>query len=129
VGLSMSAMTDISSVTLAAAAMLATMMCALIAAGAPPVTVQLSIAAVVLAIREADGRCGQRRSHAATYSRDWFDRCVPNLSESDFMRTFRVSRAVFELILAAAVASAFYAAPAHTGALPVAMQVAMALYK
>ena len=122
-------MSGMSAVVAGAAAMLATMLCALLAAGAPDSTVMLSMAAVFLAIREADGRCRQRRSHAATYSRDWFDRCVPNMSEADFFRTFRVSRAVFEILVAAAVVSSFYAAPAHSGALPVTLQVAMALYK
>lgn len=109
-------------------AVLALLMCLLGSGAAAPVA-RVSVAAMAALWREMDGRCGARRSHAASYSRDWWERAVPAMSANDFARTFRVSRAVFNMLLFAAETSMYFAAPEYTEALPVALQLAMGLYK
>ena len=90
---------------------------------------RLSFGELYTAIRQADGRCGPRRSHTAAYSRDWYNKAMTVMSESDFARTFRVPRAVFTALVYAAEVSVFFAAPEYKHALPVMLQVAMGLYK
>jgi hypothetical protein len=89
----------------------------------------LSALSVALAHLLSDGRRGPRRSHAASYSRDWWERAVPHMLPDDFARTFRVPRAVFDMLVNVALTSAYFAAPPHVAALPIALQVAMGLYK
>jgi hypothetical protein len=78
--------------------------------------------------RPLDGRSGLRVSHKASriHARQWWGADVPNMSEEDFARTFRVPRAVFAMLAAAAVT---YVLCTGAGSLPTDMQVAIGLYK
>lgn len=51
------------------------------------------------------------------------------MSPADFARTFRVPRVIFDMLVAAATLAAVFSAPEYLHPLPVALQVAMALYK
>jgi DDE superfamily endonuclease len=79
-----------------------------------------------------DGRrSASRQSHLHTRSTDWFDRCVPLLSPYDFIRTFRVSRAIYARICADARATGnFDVRPCNASKQSsVELLVAMFLYK
>lgn len=101
----------------------------LVVAASHPPTAAVGNAALLLYLA-ADGRRGERRSHAAARSQDWWIRCVPAMHDDEFERTFRVPRAVFFSIVAAATLSGvFTSALAHVPQLAISLQVAMALYK
>lgn len=79
-------------------------------------------------LRQFDGRRGPRASHKAsrTHSRLWWTQDVPKMSEADFARTFRVPRAVFNTLAAAAALCVLFSGALS---LPSDMQVAIGLYK
>lgn len=96
---------------------------------APSVALIATLSAALL--RRADGRSGPRVSHTAAreHSRLWFEKDVPRMSPADFARTFRVPRVIFDMLVASASLAVVFSAPEHLYPLPVALQVAMALYK
>jgi len=113
----------------AAELLLSLVFCLLVVIASHPPTATAGSAAL-LAYLAADGRRGVRRSHAAARSQDWWNRCVPAMHDEEFERTFRVSRTVFFIIVAAASQSGvFTSALAHMPQMAVSLQVAMALYK